>query len=497
MARSKRTGKTRVLGSRRMTKAAYERRLPELRDSLLDAQQKFVNDKPFGLAVIATGVPTAGRSEIINQFLEWLDPKHIRVHALARLRKAAKGWPAMWRYWRSLPARGEIAFYFMGWYDDPAQMALREPRKSGRNLPRAVERIRQFESMLPRDRVKVLKLHLTVDKDLQKERIQKLRADKLTRWRVTKEERWLARHHDRVKKAAGQLMEATHQPGSDWHIIDGTDPESRSYAAGKLLLGAMADGITPPSLVAPKRSKKQRMPPALSGAHPGHKLDDDAYDEELDRLRGRLALLARRNQFRKHGAVLAFEGMDAAGKGGAIRRLTSALDARQYSVVPISAPTPEELSYPYLWRFWKHVPQRGEIAIFDRSWYGRVLVERVRGFAGKADWQRAYDEINEFELQLAENGLVVQKFWLQVSADEQLRRFQARDNDPLKRFKVDPEDWKNRKLSGEYQVAVREMIARTSTDHASWTVVEADDKKFARLKVLRTVCEAIEKELGS
>lgn len=490
----------RPIGSRRMSKDQYEKVLPPLRDALLAAQHRLHETKEFGLAVIVTGVPTAGRSEIVNEFLEWLDPKHIHVHALEKLREQSQGWPALWRYWNTLPARGEIAFYFMGWYEDLMYPALRQPAKSKRHWARTVERIRQLETMLPRDRVRVLKLHLTVPKDVQTERIRELRDDKLTRWRVTREERWLARHYDREQKVMGEIIGATNQPIAEWHVIDGTDPQSRSFAAGKLLLDQIEDGLRKPHLPAARSAKVKAAAHRyrdLPGAHAGEPVEDDFYDAELERLRGRFALLIRRKQFRKHGAVLAFEGMDAAGKGGAIRRLTSALDARQYNVWPVSAPTPEQLLYPYLWRFWRHIPRRGEIAIFDRSWYGRVLVERVRGFASPADWQRAYDEINEFERQLVEHGLIVHKFWLQVSKEEQLKRFQAREKDKLKRYKVDPEDWKNRRFYDDYHLAAQEMIHRTSTDIAPWTVIEADDKKYARLKVLRTVGEAIERIIDS
>jgi polyphosphate kinase 2 (PPK2 family) len=217
---------------------------------------------------------------------------------------------------------------------------------------------------------------------------------------------------------------------------------------------------------------------------------------ELERLQGRLALLSRRKRFERHAVVVAFEGMDAAGKGGAIRRVTAALDARQFRVVPISAPSPEELARPYLWRFWFHLPPRGNYTIFDRSWYGRVLVERVRGFAQAPDWQRAYDEINEFERQLAEHRVIVAKFWLAVSREEQLERFAERDRDPLKRFKVDPEDWANRKQWAAYQRAAQDMLARTDTRHAPWTVVPADDKRLARLAVLRALGDRIEAALG-
>jgi polyphosphate kinase 2 (PPK2 family) len=268
---------------------------------------------------------------------------------------------------------------------------------------------------------------------------------------------------------------------------------------GRQLLAAIrqADDAVPGVKNAP------RSPAAVAATRirfatrpPGDAPSDDEYDAELERLQGRLALLSRRKRFERHAVVAAFEGMDAAGKGGAIRRVTAALDARQFRVVPISAPTPEELARPYLWRFWFHLPPRGNYTIFDRSWYGRVLVERVRGFAKPPDWQRAYDEINEFERQLVEHRVIVAKFWLSVSREEQLARFAERDRNPLKRFKVDPEDWTNRKHWVAYQRAAQEMLARTDTAHAPWTLVPADDKRHERLAVLRALGDRIEAALG-
>jgi AMP-polyphosphate phosphotransferase len=476
-----------------MSKEQYERVLPSLRDALLTAQQRLQKDKPFALAIIVTGVPTAGRSEIVNEFLEWLDPKHVRVHALGGEGRSSR--PAMWRYWNTLPAHGTIAIYFMGWYEDYLLPAWHKPDRAKRHEERIFARIKQLESMLPKDDVRVLKLHLSVGAHVQKERIGKLCAEKLTRWRVTREERWLARHHDRVNRAFTQMIEETEEV-CPWHVIDGGDSRGRLFAAGQALLQELDNGFRAskePAQPVPKPAKKVSL---LPSRHEGDAVDDDAYDEELEMLRGRFALLTRRRRFKHYGAVFAFEGMDAAGKGGAIRRLSSALDARQYTVVPIAAPNEEERAHPYLWRFWRSVPRRGEIAIFDRSWYGRVLVERVRGFASPPDWERAYDEIREFELQLQEHRLIVHKFWLQVSEAEQLKRFEERDNDKLKRFKVDPEDWENRRFYDEYQLAAHEMIQRTDTEYAPWTVIEGDDKKYARLKVLRTVCEAIERMIG-
>lgn len=484
----------------RMTKQQYESVLPALRDALLSAQSELQKKKPFGLAVIVTGFPTAGRSEVVNEFLEWLDPKHIRVHALDKLRHASRARPAMWRYWNTLPARGDIAIYFTGWYEDYLFPALFGPKKAQRHAARTIERICKLENMLPLDRVRVLKLHMQVSEKTQKQRIAQLRSNKLTRWRVTREDRWLARHYDKVRKVTDQCLQATDTTKAPWHIIDGTDPQSRSFAAGQSLLHELEAGFK----ASTRPPAPHRWPDAAAKGHAkfeshhgGDAIDDDQYKLELERLQGRFALLTRKPQFLKHGAVFAFEGMDAAGKGGSIRRLTAALDARRYNVVPVAAPTSEDLAHPYLWRFWRQVPDRGEIAIFDRSWYGRVLVERVRDLTADADWQRAYDEINEFELQLAEHRIIVHKFWLAISKEEQLRRFKKRDEDPLKRFKVDPEDWANRRFYDAYEVAAHEMIERTHTDHAPWTVVEADDKKYARLKVLRTVCDAMDEALGT
>jgi polyphosphate:AMP phosphotransferase len=481
-------------------KQDYASCLPALRDALLHAQVLLQKDKPFAIALIVTGIPTAGRSETANQFLEWMNPKHIKVHALDEPHEATR--PPLWRFWNTMPARGEIAIYFAGWYEDYLSPVLLDHKKVDgkkvqRDERRAIERIRQLEAMLIRDRVRVVKLHMHVDQKLQKERIRKLRKSKLTQWRLTEEDLWLARHYKKVDRIYARCLAATSTPVVPWHVIDGSDPNRRAFETGTLLLNEIELALQRPKrAAAPAKALKTSEAVKVYPSHQdGGDVVDKEYDEELEKLKGRLALLTREKKFARHGAVLAFEGMDAAGKGGAIQRVTGALDARQYQVVPVSAPSPEEAARPYLWRFWLPVPRRGELTLYDRSWYGRVLVERVRDLAADADWRRAYDEINEFELQLAESGLIVMKFWLVVSKEEQLKRFNARDDDPLKAFKVDPEDWANRRFYDEYQAAASDMIKKTDTKHAPWVVVEADDKKYARLKVLRSVCEAIEKAL--
>jgi polyphosphate:AMP phosphotransferase len=468
----------------------YKRLVPALRNDLLAAQLDTRKVAKFSVALIVSGVPAAGRTETMNRLLEWLDPKYITVRAFGE-DDAKTGHPAMWRYWRSLPAFGRVACYFVGWYSDYINAVLHGSSKARHHAKRQLARIRQLEAMLSADGVRVVKVHLDLDADTQRKRLKKLRADKLTRWRVTKEDLWLARHHHVVRKAMERCLAASDQPAARWHVIDGADEDYREVRVGEILRDEMLLGLE--RAHEPLRVRPSKVAKSLTLRRARiEKVDDDEYEHKLEELQGKLALLTRRARFRKHGLVLAFEGIDAAGKGGAISRITRALDARQYQVVPVSAPTPEERSYPYLWRFWRDVPKRGHIAIFDRSWYGRVLVERVRGFTATPDWRRAYDEICEFERQLTEYDFIVAKFWLQVGKAEQLQRFKARDEDPLKRFKVDPEDWTNRTFYDAYQAAAAEMVARTHKPEARWTVVPADDKKSARLHVLRVVCETIE-----
>jgi len=467
----------------------------ELREALLDVQRQLHQEKPCSVALIIVGMPAAGRSEVVNKLLEWLDPKHVMVHArepdcLAQLH------PPLWRYWNTLPARGEMAIYFLGWYDDYLRSQLLTAKQARVRAPRMVERIGQLETMLLADGVRILKLYLQVDRKQQRRRLADLLASKATRWRVTDEDRWLARHYNRVRRVMKECVRLTHSESSPWHVIDAADSQQRVVAAGALLLEQMQAGLQRRSVTAQRYDWPTESPSLPVKSAPDlPPLSDEAYHKELERLQGRLALLVRKRRFAKRAAVFAFEGMDASGKGGAIRRITAALDARQYDVVPVSAPTPEELAHPYLWRFWRRIPPRGHIAIFDRSWYGRVLVERVRDLTPEADWQRAYAEIREFELQLAEAGTVVQKFWLAVGKDEQLTRLQQRANDPLKGYKVDPEDWANRRFYDAYQLAAADMIERTHTPCAPWIVVEADDKRHARLEVLRAVVAAIERGL--
>jgi polyphosphate:AMP phosphotransferase len=486
-----------VLGGRRLTRLEYKQALPKLQDQLLDAQFELRTARERAVVMVVTGIPAAGRSEVVNELLGWLDPKLVTVYGFRSMNEVERQRPVLWRYWRILPPKGRIAILHGGWYQELLQLVRpRGPGKPSRRAEekRAVERVRQLERMLVADGVTVVKVHLHVAPETQQKRLKALQADKTTRWRVSAEDKRLAADYHELERALEGMLAATDQRAAPWHLVDGTDAEHRALEVGRRLLAGLQAGGRPPGSASAATARVPAIAAAiLSSSQPrGARRSEQEYDEQLELLQGRLARLSRRKRFARHAVVAVFEGMDASGKGGAIRRITAALDARQYRVVPISAPSPEELARPYLWRFWFHLPPRCNYTIFDRSWYGRVLVERVRGLTPKRDWQRAYAEINEFERQLAEHSVIVAKFWLAVSQDEQLERFHERDRNPLKRFKVDPEDWANRKHWNQYQRAARDMIARTDTAHAPWTVVPADDKRHARLAVLRALAGRIE-----
>jgi polyphosphate:AMP phosphotransferase len=301
-------------------------------------------------------------------------------------------------------------------------------------------------------------------------------------------------------KTCESFVRRTSTAEAPWIIVPGGDDRHRALTFGRHLLASMRERLDEKGKPrAPDRQPPLARPVDNLNIIRALKLDQplgkEAYREEFDKLHTRLVRLSRDKRVNRLSTILVFEGNDAAGKGGAIRRVTSALDARYYRTVPVAAPTEEERAQPYLWRFWRHLPRRGRFLFFDRSWYGRVLVERVEGFAAEADWLRAYGEINDFERSMVRHQMVVLKFWLAISKDEQYRRFKRREKIAFKRFKITAEDWRNRKKWDAYEEAVCHMIDRTSTSVAPWTLVEANNKYYARLKVLRTVCDALEAAL--
>ena len=480
-----------------ISKASYAQQEPQLREALLNAQYDLSQSKKGPVLLIISGVEGGGRSETANKLTEWMDPRHIRVMAFGPRSCEELVRPPTWRYWRALPPKGRIGIFLNAWYTE-----LVAARLAG-TLDKAafefhLQETRSYERMLFDEGFVLLKFWIHLSKSGLGERMRDIKKSGLHKPPFELDYH-LARKYQRLRPLWEEMLRETSTAEAPWTIVEGEDDRYRYLTVGKVLLDALAQASAErkprPHAAAPTPEVVDNVR-LVRELELSQQLSRNEYDAQLAKWQTRLAALTRHKRFRKHSLILAFEGSDAAGKGGAIRRVTGALDARQYVGVPIAAPTSEELLYPYLWRFWRNIPPRGGITIFDRTWYGRVLVERVEGYCSEFDWRRAYEEINQFEEQLVDDDTVVCKFWLQVSKAEQLKRFKAREKTPFKRFKITPDDWRNRTKWSAYEQAVADMVDRTSTELAPWTLVEADDKYFARIKVLKTIVRRLEAALG-
>ena len=471
-------------------KTTYQEEAPRVRAALLEAQRALA-DAGFSVVVIVAGHGGAGKSETVNLLLEWLDARGVEVHALRESMDEGRSRPPMWRFWRALPPRGRLGIFFGAWYAQPIL-----DRTFGRigvpELDQALDRFVETERMLHREGVLLVKFWLHLSRAAQKKRLKKLEDDPRQRWRSFKRDWKLFKHYDAHRAASEHALRRSETGEAPWSIIEASDRRHRHLTAARVLLDALnrrlaqekteppAPAPTPVHLTPPPVNVINRLDMRLT-------LDKETYARELLEAQGELGLLSRRLRKEARSLILVFEGPDAAGKGGAIRRLTAAMDARDYQVIPVSAPTDEEHAHPYLWRFWRFLPPLGRVTIYDRSWYGRVLVERVEGFARPDEWQRAFEEINEFEAQLAASGMTVVKFWLAITPDEQLRRFQDRHATAYKQYKLTAEDWRNRDRWDSYEAAACEMIEKTGSASAPWVLVEGNNKEWARVKVLQTV----------
>jgi len=481
----------------KIDKDTWKQEQPVVREGLLGAQFGLYETKAFPVVILIAGVDGAGKGTTVNLLNAWMDPRTIETHALELPTFEERRFPPMWRFWRVLPPRGKIAILFGSWYTEPI-LARVEGDADDAYLEKAIGTINRFERMLTDEGTLLLKFWFHLSKKAQKKRLKKLEKDEKTRWRVTEQDWARFEKYDDFVRVSEQVIQRTSDGHAPWIVVEGSDERYRHLTVGRTLLDALRrrlDGapanptasVLPPQPVSPIN--------VIASLDLSKKLDADEYEKRLEEAQGRLNLLSRDPKFAKAGVIAVFEGNDAAGKGGAIRRLTAALDARHYRVVRIAAPTDEEKDHSYLWRFWRRIPPLGYVGIFDRSWYGRVLVERIEGFAQEHDWNRGYGEIRDFETELHDHGFVVSKFWLAISKDEQYRRFKAREETGYKRFKLTEEDWRNREKWDDYVHAVADMVDHTSTDAAPWTLVEAEDKLWARIKVIETLCEQIEKRL--
>jgi AMP-polyphosphate phosphotransferase len=494
---------------RKVSNTDYKSRVPSLREELLDVQTQLRDAGRSSVIILFGGVDGAGKSESVNLLNEWMDPRWLLTRAYGQPSDEERERPEYWRFWRDLPPKGRIGFFLSAWYSHP--LVARVHRRLRRaEFGARLDEIIDFERGLTDDGALILKFWMHLDKRSQKARFERLEKDPLTRWRVAREQWDNWKLYGRFIEAAEEIITRTSLANAPWTIVEGADARYRSLTVATAVRDAirkrLADWAAEHDRTAraaqpapgPARAPRKARPADRSTPRTilhqldmTQRVDQKEYRTKLERLQGRLNALQRKAQRRGVSSILVFEGWDAAGKGGAVRRLTAAIDARAYQVIPIAAPTEEERAQHYLWRFWRHLARRGRVTIFDRSWYGRVLVERVEGFATEAEWMRAYAEINHFETQLAAHGIVLVKYWIHITKDEQLKRFRAREHAAYKRWKLTDEDWRNRKQWDAYELAVNDMVERTSTRQAPWTLVEANDKYFARLKVLTTFCDRL------
>ncbi len=481
---------------RTLGKDEFEAKAIDLRTKLLEVQRQLA-DARFSTLIVIGGVDKAGKGEVLNRLFEWFDARGLSSYATEEPSGDERERPEYWRYWMALPPKGRIGIFHGAWYKLPierhASGEISDPEFDG-----ALRRAAAFEKNLVEDGTLVIKLWLHVSKKAQRKRLEKLESSRETKWRVIKRDWARHKHYDEFRHTAERAIRETSTGGAPWSVIESGDARFRDVAVAEHVLDRLQkhlDSHTPPTKGTAASTDLPDPDTILDTLDLGLALDKKTYEDELMHWQARLSKLGRKVAEKKRGVIMVFEGWDAAGKGGAVRRITRTLDARQYRVIPIAAPTDEERSHHYLWRFWRHLPRLGKFTIYDRSWYGRVLVERVEGFAHESAWKRAYLEINDFEEQLVERGNVMVKYWLHISADEQLARFKARESEPWKQYKIGPDDYRNRAKNNAYESAAEEMVARTSTEYAPWTLVEANDKRYSRVKVLQTLCESIESAL--
>ena len=480
-----------------LSKPRYKAQVAKLRVQLLAAQHELAASG-LSLVVLIGGVEGSGKGEVANLLLSWFDTRGVETYALGEPSDEERERPFFWRFWRLLPAARRTAFFLTSWYTDPV-VARVFKRSTAAQFDRQLNRTVEFERMLAQENVVIVKLWFHLTKKEQRRRFKALEKDPDTRWRVTEGDWRFHAKYERFRRISEHALIATSTAQCPWQVVEAADRRHRNATAARLILETLRRGIASAQGLgrngAPQRPKPKpnniirRLDLSLS-------LDDKTFANRLESLQGRLGLLTRRLRKRGRSLILAFEGPDAAGKGGAIRRLTQAMDAKLYTVHSVCAPTDEEKARPYLWRFWRVLPRTGRVTVNDRSWYGRVLVERIEGFAKPDEWRRAYSEINAFEEQLVDFGSIVLKFWIAISPQEELRRFRQRKETPYKQYKLTAEDWRNREKWNAYEAAACEMIEATNTARAPWLLVEGEDKNWARIKILETIIDRLEEELN-
>ncbi|MCQ2522369.1 MAG: polyphosphate:AMP phosphotransferase [Lachnospiraceae bacterium] len=466
-----------------------------LRSKLAD-KQVVVKEKKLPVIVMLEGFGAAGKGSAISSTIRFMDPRFFKVYNMDKITEEEERRPFLYRYAVKMPAQGQFTFFDGGYIDEIVKRS-----QNKKQMKQRIESMNNFERSMTDNGYLIVKIYLHVDKKTQKNRLKELLEHKNTAWRVTKEDLEQNENFEYYEEAYGKVREQTNTKCCPWHVLESAH---LSDVEGEII--SIITNAIDARIAADEKNGKdrplQQNPYTLLPATKLSKVSlqdktiaDDAYQEELKSLQKKLGKLHNKLYRKRIPLIVAYEGWDAAGKGGNIKRVASALDARGYEVLPIASPSPEEKARHFLYRFYTRLPKSGHIAIFDRTWYGRVMVERLEGFCSENDWQRAFHEMNEFEHDLTADGAIVVKFWVHIDKDTQLARFNDRQNTPEKQWKITEEDWRNREKWDQYEVAIDEMIAKTNTDFAPWTILESNDKHYARIKALKTIIAAIEKRL--
>lgn len=471
-------------------------RLKAAREKLA-GQQTLIKEHKLPVLVLVEGWGTAGKGSVIGQMIRNIDPRFFKVAPMDQPTEEERRKPFLCRYFTKIPEAGKFMFLDSGWMDEVTRNRV-HGEMDQKTYEQRIDSIRRFERQLTDNGYLVMKLFCHISEKEQKKRIEDLVEDIDTRWRVSENDKWQNKHYEKCLEVFDRYMEDTNNPSAPWYVIDAKSKKWAELQALEILTQGIEIALQNQSLAVPLLQNVfplEKVPKLSEIPLENKSLSDEEYKEELTELQNHLKELHNRLYRKKVPVVIVYEGWDAAGKGGNIKRITEALDPRGFEVQPIASPEPHEKARHYLWRFWMRLPKTGHIAIFDRSWYGRVMVERLEGFCSENDWKRAYNEMNEFEKELHDWGAVIIKFWVQIDKDTQLARFTDRQNTPEKQWKITDEDWRNREKWDEYEVAVNEMIQKTSTTFAPWHILESVDKKYARIKALKIVIEELEKVL--
>ena len=487
-----------------VTREEYRAQVEGLKERLSVLQQEMKQCK-LPVIVLFEGWGAAGKGSVISNVILNLDPRGFKVYSTIPATEEEKRKPMLWRYWNKIPAQGDFSIFDRSWYQEIgiAQMEWGVKRQE---IPQRLESIRTFERQLTDDGYLIIKFFLHISKKEQKKRFEELAEGKTTSWRVTQKDWKQNKHYDDYYEVFDRMLISTDSDYAPWHLVGCQDKRSALLEIYSILADRIHQGILqrrrqleqreeePDEITVSPEFNLVKMP-KLSQVRLDQNIPEEEYRQTLKEVQKKLSKLHNKLYQKKIPVIICYEGWDAAGKGGNIKRVAAALDPRGYEVLPIAAPDKTELSHHYLWRFWNRLPKTGHIAIFDRTWYGRVMVERLEGFCTNEEWRRAYQEINEFEKELSDWGAIIVKFWIHIDKDEQLRRFEDRQNTPSKQWKITEEDWRNREKWDQYEVAVNDMLRYTSTDFAPWHIIESQDKRFARIKAIKTLIHEIEERL--